>query len=163
MFRHAKSDWSADYGDDLSRPLSQRGLRAAKTMGRFLARTAQLPDSAATSPAVRAERTLQLAMEAGGWSCPVRVRQALYGGVEELLEEVRAEPANTAVLLVVGHEPTWSEAASRLIGGGLLRVPTAAMLRIDFEVDRWANLGAGTGQLAWLVTPKLLSDKHEEP
>ena len=129
-------------------------------MGRFLARAGQVPDAAITSPAVRAHDTLRLAMDAGGWSCPVRTADPLHGGgVAELLAEVRNEPATTDVLLAVGHEPTWSEAASAFIGGGEVRLPTAALARIDFDVDGWGEVGPGTGVLVWSVVPRLLAGR----
>jgi phosphohistidine phosphatase len=158
LFRHGKSDWDADYpGGDAARPLAHRGRKAAKRMGKFLARAGQPPDAAITSPAVRAESTLRLAMEGGGWSCPVRTAATLYdGGFSGLLAEVRKEPATTDVLLAVGHEPTWSEAVSAFIGGGEVDLPTAAMARIDFDVDGWDEVGSATGVLVWIVVPRLL-------
>jgi hypothetical protein len=30
------------------------------------------------------------------------------------------------------------------------------MARIDFDVDRWDEVGPGTGVLAWIVVPRLL-------
>jgi phosphohistidine phosphatase len=159
LFRHGKSDWDADYpGGDAARPLARRGRKAAKTMGRFLARAGQVPDAAITSPAERAEDTLRLAMDGGGWTCPTRTADPLYGGgVSDLLGEIRNEPATTDVLLAVGHEPTWSEAVSAFIGGGAVRLPTAAMARIDFDVDRWGEVGPGAGVLVWSVVPRLLA------
>jgi phosphohistidine phosphatase len=158
LFRHGKSDWDADYpGGDAARPLAPRGRKAAKRMGKFLARAGQAPDAAITSPAVRAEDTLRLATEGGDWTCPVRTAAPLYdGGVSGLLSEVRNEPATTDVLLAVGHEPTWSEAVSAFMGGGAVDLPTAAMARIDFDVGGWGEVGPGTGVLAWIVVPRLL-------
>jgi phosphohistidine phosphatase len=157
LLRHAKSDWHADYGDDSGRPLNRRGQKAAKAMGQFLAGAEPLPDAAITSPAVRAADTLRLAMKAGGWSCPVRTASGLYGaGVSGLVAEIRKEPIATQVLLAVGHEPTWSEATTAFIGGGRVRFPTAALVRVDFDVDRWEDVAPDTGVLAWLVTPRSL-------
>jgi phosphohistidine phosphatase len=163
LFRHGKSDWDADYpGGDAARPLARRGQKAAKRMGKFLARAGQVPDAAITSPAVRAEDTLRLAMEGGGWSCPLRIAASLYdGGVSGLLAEVRGEPATTDVLLAVGHEPTWSEAVSAFMGGGEVDLPTAAMARIDFDVDGWDAVSPGTGVLGWIVVPRLLAGSGE--
>jgi phosphohistidine phosphatase len=163
LFRHGKSDWDADYpGGDAARPLARRGQKAAKRMGKFLARAGQAPDAAITSPAVRAEDTLRLAMEGGGWTCPVRVAATLYhGGLPGLLAEVRKEPATTDVLLAVGHEPTWSEAVSALIGGGQVGLPTAAMARIDFDVDGWDEVAPRRGALGWIVVPRLLAGSGE--
>jgi phosphohistidine phosphatase len=163
LFRHGKSDWDADYpGGDAARPLAHRGRKAAKRMGKFLARAGQAPDAAITSPAVRAEDTLRLAMEGGGWSCPVRIAAPLYdGGLSGLLAEIRAEPATTDVLLAGGHAPTWSEAVSAFMGGGDVDLPTAAMARIDFDVDGWDEVSPGTGVLGWIVVPRLLAGSGE--
>jgi len=163
LFRHGKSDWDADYpGGDAARPLAHRGRKAAKRMGKFLARAGQAPDAAITSPAVRAEDTLRLAMEGGGWNCPVRIAAPLYdGGLSGLLSEIRGEPPTTDVLLAVGHEPTWSEAVSAFMGGGQVDLPTAAMARIDFDVDGWGEVSPGTGVLGWIVVPRLLAASGE--
>lgn len=158
LLRHAKSDWNADYGDDRSRPLKGRGRKAANTIGRFLATADQIPDAAITSPALRAADTLRLAMTAGDWSCPVRTAAGLYGaGMSGLIAEIRAESMDTELLLAVGHEPVWSDAIATLIGGGRLRFPTAALARIDFDLDRWQDVAPDTGVLSWVVTPRLLS------
>jgi phosphohistidine phosphatase len=158
LLRHGKSDWEADYADDRARPLARRGRKAAKTIGQFLAHAQQVPDAAITSPALRAEDTLRLAMKAGGWTCPVRAAAGLYGaGVSGLLEEIRTEPASTGLLLAVGHEPTWSDAITAFIGGGTVRFPTAAVARVDFDVERWVDVRSGTGELAWIVPPRLLA------
>jgi phosphohistidine phosphatase len=164
LFRHGKSDWAADSGeDDRLRPLARRGRKAAARMGRFMARAGQIPDAAIVSPARRAEQTLRLAMEAGGWTCRVRSVEALYGGgVNGLLAEINREPATTSILVAVGHEPTWSETASLLIGGGRLRFPTAAVARLDFNVDRWDEVGPGTGILTWMMVPRLLTGRGSD-
>jgi len=128
-------------------------------MGRFLGLTGDVPDAAITSPALRATETLRLAMEAGGWSCPVRSRESLLGDVRSVIEEIRAELTATEVLIVVGHEPTWSETAEFLIGGGSLRLPTGALARIDLDIDEWTDVGPASGQLSWLVVPRLFPKK----
>jgi len=158
IFRHAKSDWSQDYdGPDIDRPLAKRGRKAAKLAGRFLGDTGSVPDSVICSPAARARATLALACEAREWESAVRESAALYeGGVQGLVGEVRAEPATTRLLMVVGHEPTCSETISFLIGGGLVRMPTAALARVELPVDDWSEVGPGTGVLSWLVVPRLI-------
>jgi phosphohistidine phosphatase len=157
LLRHAKSDWSRTE-DDRDRPLAPRGRRGARSVGKFLARAGQTPDLAITSPAVRATETLRLAIEAGGWSFPVRESERLYGGgVQDLIDELRACSGSMSLVLAIGHEPTWSEAAAVLTGGSDIRMPTAAVCRIDFEVLGWPDVGGGAGVLAWLVTPRLLA------
>jgi phosphohistidine phosphatase len=158
VFRHSKSDWSADYGgSDLDRPLAKRGRKAAKVAGRFLADTDAVPDAVICSPALRARATLALACEAREWDSSVRESAALYdGGLEGLLGEVRKEPETTQVLMVIGHEPTCSETVGFLIGGGRVRMPTAALARVELLVDDWGEVAQGTGVLSWLVVPRLM-------
>ncbi len=157
VFRHSKSDWSADHGGaDLDRPLAKRGRKAARAAGRFLAST-EVPDSVICSPALRARATLAFAGEARDWEWSVRESRALYDeGVEGLIAEIGREPETTRLLMVVGHEPTCSQTVSLLIGGGLVRMPTAALARIDLLVDEWSEVGPGTGVLSWLVVPRVI-------
>lgn len=115
-----------------------------------------MPDGAICSPAVRVVETLERAMAAGKWECAVRESDRLYAyGLDALVSEIRLEADATDVLLVVGHEPTCSEAVAHLIGGGQVRMATGALARVDFDVS-WFDLDASTGVLRWLVTPRLL-------
>ncbi len=157
LLRHGKSDWDAPWGDDHERPLARRGQRAAELVGRFLSATGELPQAVVTSSAVRARTTVETAAAAGGWQCPVRVRRDLYGAAPEVLLSVIHDADEDAdTLLLAGHEPVWSQTASRLVGGGSLRVVTAALVCVGFEVESWAEVEFGRGTLLWLVPPKLL-------
>jgi phosphohistidine phosphatase len=156
LFRHGKSDWDAAYGADHERPLANRGKEAARCMGRVLSQIGQIPDLAVSSSAVRARDTLQLAAQAGRWPCPMRIESALYGsaagGVLAWFKTLKDKPGS---LLLTGHEPTWSELAGRLVGEARVRVPTGAMLRIEFDAANWQQIEFGSGELRWLLPPKL--------
>ena len=157
IFRHAKSDWNTPYAFDHDRPLSRRGVAAAKRMGRFLDRLGQVPDQVISSSAVRAWRTVELAAQAGAWPCPLEATDDLYDTTsDEMLEIIRGCSDTNSRLLVAGHQPTCSTLAGRLIGSGQIRFPTAAMARIDLPRDRWGSVRWGGGRLVWFVTPKLL-------
>ena len=156
LFRHGKSDWNANFSSDHERPLANRGKESALCMGRLLSQTGQIPQLAVSSSALRARATLQLAVRAGRWQCPMRVEDALYGNsVDGILNWIKSLDDDPESLLLTGHEPTWSELAGRLIGKGAVRVPTATMLRIDFEIESWRQISYGRGQLKWLIPPKL--------
>jgi phosphohistidine phosphatase len=162
LFRHGKSDWDARYGSDHERPLANRGTEAAICMGRLLSEAGQTPGLAVSSSAVRARTTLELAAKAGDWQCPVRIVDVLYGSsAERTLNWIRALDENPESLLLTGHEPTWSELAGRLVGDAEIRVPTGAMLRIDFETQSWRNIDFGLGQLKWLMPPKLVCGSRD--
>jgi phosphohistidine phosphatase len=125
-------------------------------MGRFLTGAGEVPDLALSSPAVRAERTLELAVRSGGWNCQVEVRPALYGDRDDVLGVVRSVPDSFSSVLLVGHEPAWSTLACLLTGANEIRLPTASMLRLVLELGRWRDVGAGTARIEWLVIPRLL-------
>ena len=160
LLRHGKSDWSADYAADADRPLKGRGRKAAKQMGRFLAHTDQRPDAVVTSPAVRAHDTARRCAEAGDFSGhPFEIDRELYfGGTGPLLAALQRQPGAHESVMLVGHEPVWSAACAAFMGGGDVRFVTAALARIDFEADHWADIRFGAGELAWFLPPRLLRD-----
>lgn len=158
LFRHGKSDWNADFSQDHDRPVAERGIKAAKAMGKLLAAADAVPDSVVSSSAVRAETTLKLAAAAGGWQCPIRVTADLYEAtIPQVMQVIHAESDDHQSLMLVGHEPTWSTLTSHLIGGGVVRVPTAAVVGLEFDVTAWQQVIAGRGMLLWLLPPKLFT------
>ncbi|MEB3252648.1 MAG: histidine phosphatase family protein [Cyanobacteriota bacterium] len=158
FFRHGKSDWQVSSGVDRDRPLAPRGVAAAQAMGRLLTTLDAQPDHAITSPAVRAHSTLELAREAGQWSCTVAVSADLYeASPEQVLGVIRGQSDRHQRLLLVGHQPTWSETISWLMGGGQVEVPTATLVCLDLQTDTWPQVTSGQAVLLWLLPPKLLS------
>ncbi len=157
--RHAKSDWGAAFDGDHERPLSVRGLKAARRIGRFLTEAGAVPDLVLSSTAVRAVATAELAAEAGRWSCEIVTRRDLYAtDPGTVLDVVQAVENGVERLLIAGHEPTWSTLVSWLIGGGRVRMPTAAVACLDLPHGGWMDLAPATCVLRWLVTPKSLDE-----
>ena len=157
LLRHGKSDWDADYDGDHARPLADRGQKGARKVGRFVTTARIVPDRAITSSAVRARETLATAAEAGGWTGPARVTDALYeASPEAVLREIQSEPEDADTVVVVGHEPTWSGLVSLLIGGGRVQMKTAAVAQVEVEVETWADVRPGRGSLALLLPPRAL-------
>jgi phosphohistidine phosphatase len=157
LFRHAKSNWSADYEGDHERPLQKRGRKAAKAMGRFLATTRIHPDLVVSSSAVRARRTAELAMSAGDWNAVLEITPALYGtDVADVVGLLGEMPPDCDTVVLVGHEPTWSATVAFLGGGGVVRMPTAAMACLDADVTSWSEIDSASAVLRWLVTPKIV-------
>lgn len=155
VMRHAKSDWDAG-ADDHERPLAERGVKSARRVGRFLARAEMVPELVISSTAVRARTTAELAAEAGGWGCPIERTGTFYDtDPGSVIAEIAAREAPPR-LMVIGHDPTWSELVSLLAGGGAVRLPTAAVACLELPIDSWQAVAPGKGRLVWLVVPKLL-------
>ncbi len=158
LFRHGKSDWDADFRSDHERPLNGRGTRAARLMGKLLARTGEQPTLVVSSTATRAATTAQLAMKAGNWHAEYRRDRGLYAASpSSMLEYIRQLPDHHGSIMLVGHEPTWSGLVSAFTGAQA-RMPTAAMACIRFSVGRWHDLRFGGGELLWLLKPRLFEN-----
>jgi phosphohistidine phosphatase len=151
--RHAKSDWDADYGSDHDRPLNERGVRSARSMGRVLAAHELEPQVVISSTALRAKTTAQLAIEEGGWEAELRLDSTLYESGPEDVLAVGASAPEVSRLMMVGHQPTWSMLVAELTGERV-EMKTATVAVIDFEMDSWAGLRLGKGTLSRVLDPK---------
>ena len=157
LFRHGKSDWNTNAGSDHERPLSKRGERDSITMGQFIATSGQIPDYIISSSANRARTTVEIASSEGEWDSPISISDALYcAHNNSVLEVIREVPEKYASVMLVGHDPAWSDLASHFIGGGDIQLKTASMACIDFEIVTWDEVDYGLGVLAWFLQPKLL-------
>ena len=96
-------------------------------------------------------------MQAGDWGCPVESTPRLYGASAKEVLDVLAERSDEESILIVGHEPTWSE-VTHLLTGASIRMATATLAAIDFEFRSWSSIQPGAGQLALVVPPRLLTD-----
>jgi len=158
LYRHGKSDWGAAYGSDHDRPLAQRGIKSAKTMGKLLSKSKQIPELAITSTALRAKQTLDISIQAGEWKCDVIENKKLYNdSIEIIFDIIKSVSEDYSSVILVGHEPKWSSLAKNMIGGGEVVFKTTTMARIDFEVENWKEIALGTGVLIWLYQPSFFT------
>jgi len=158
LFRHAKADWSNASVPDQKRPLTNRGIRASRIMGEYLAAIDQVPPLVLTSSAKRARDTVDLARRQGHWHCEQRVEPGLYTFEDaDLLEAIQGLRDVPPRLMITGHEPALSGLAGNLLGEARLRMPTGCMARLDLDVDDWSDATTGCAELRWLMPPKLLT------
>jgi len=158
LLRHAKSSWAEPGLADFDRPLNERGLRAAPLVGRFLRRRKIRPDLVLSSPAERARRTAALVSEAAVLDAPTRYDERIYEATPEALVEVVSQVEEGAdEVLLVGHNPGMEELII-LLAGERRPMPTAALARVELEVEKWSKVRAGSGRLELHVTPRELED-----
>jgi phosphohistidine phosphatase len=156
LLRHGKSKRGPEYETDFERPLAKRGKRDAERMGAFLAERDLLPDLILSSPAERARATAERCAEAAGCLDVVRYERSLYfGGDEAYLELLWALEDTVARVLFVAHNPD-IEAVVETLGHRYVRMPTAALARIDCDAERWADLFNASRRLAWVQYPREL-------
>jgi len=97
--------------DDAARQLTEKGERQAGAAGRALAALGVSIEVCLTSPKLRAERTARIACEPLG--IPVEIAEQLRGGRFDAL----ALTAGRGDVLLVGHEPDFSNSVAELTGG----------------------------------------------
>jgi len=131
---------------DADRELTARGERQALAAGEGLARLGVEFAACYTSPKVRARDTARLACRALNIE-PVEI-ETLGNGFsrDDALELVYAH-GDEARVLVVGHEPSFSQVVHDLTGG-----------RIDFKKGGVAavEVARGSGELLLLLRPREL-------
>jgi phosphohistidine phosphatase len=108
LLRHGEAEHGG--GDDAARRLTEKGERQARVAGLALAELGAGIDACLASPKVRAYETARLACEALG--IEVEVAEALRGGPFDALDLA----AGRGEILLVGHEPDFSEEVGRLTG-----------------------------------------------
>ena len=153
LLRHAKSDWDAEYDLDHDRPLSRRGERSARLMGRLTRGLDLTPDLVISSTAVRARTTAHLAAEAGDWNCPIRLEVDLYGSGPDAVIRAAAEAPDVARLMLIGHQPTWSIVLG-VLTGVRAEMKTASLAVVEVATDVWSQLPYTQGTLASIHHPR---------
>jgi phosphohistidine phosphatase len=132
-------------------PSAERQGPAAVEAARRSSRGDRIRD--VTSPKVRAEQTADLVGER--LDASVTVDDRLGGGFDlETLDELLTDVGDPERIIVVGHDPDFSETLSALCGPQL-EMKKGAFARI--EVER--PLRAGHGTLRWLLPPDALKDR----
>jgi phosphohistidine phosphatase len=156
LLRHGKSKRGPQYATDYERPLAGRGKRDAYRMGEFLVEREIVPHLILSSPAERARQTALRCVEAADYQGELRFQESLYfsgeGAYLELLWEL---DDSLGSVLFVGHNPD-IESLVETFCNRYVRMPTAALVRIDLDVESWADVYEGGGKLAWVQLPREL-------
>lgn len=164
LFRHAKSGWDDPVSRDFDRPINARGRRGAELMGRWMRSERIGFDLLISSPAVRCVETIEhFATGYGETMAPMWDKRVYLASSAGLLEVVQDAPDSADTILLCGHNPGFEDLVLLLVpegaDGGLRdsveeKFPTAALAEIRFDVDHWADVDAGKGQLAWFRRPR---------
>jgi len=169
LLRHAKSSWNDSVARDFDRPLNKRGHRAARTVGEEMRAQGLEFDAVIASPAARVVETL--ADVARGYGRPISAAfdERIYlAPVTTLLEVIHEADDGADRLLIVGHNPgletmalmlTEGDEGNRLRSDLADKYPTGTIAEIAFAVERWSEIGRGTGRLKRFIRPRDLDSQ----
>ncbi len=154
IMRHAKSSWDSDAVDDHSRPLNARGRADAPRMGARLAELGWQPDTVLSSDSKRTTETYERLSCAFDAPPEARFTRALYHAGIRQLQPVLAELGEDATtVLVLGHNPGWSAAAS-WFSGTRIEMTTANAVLLTSTAATWSEAVMGEWALHEWIQPK---------
>ena len=152
LLRHAHAGDPMKWeGSDFDRPLSAKGRDQAERMGTLLAALGFDPDAVVTSPRLRARETADL------FAGHLGIRPVIDDRLAEMLspavvDGILTDAGDPTSVVLVGHDPDFSETLGLLTGALDIEMRKGAMARIDIA----RPLAAGTGILRWLLPPELI-------
>ena len=146
----------AQWPDDTQRPLTDKGRKVQRDVGRFLRKRDLAPQLVLTSPWLRAMQTAEILVEASRVAQPPVPCDALATDPDlvRLADDVGQQPPE-AIVALVGHSPWMEELAALLLEGsesGLrMDFPKSGVMGIELE-----GLAPGAGELRFFVRPKMV-------
>ena len=156
LFRHGPAGQrdASIWANDSLRPLTGKGARRTEAAARGLRRQSTRWDLVLTSPYRRARETADIVarvlscdrLEEGSELEPDGDRAALF-------RRLQGE-ADSARIVLVGHEPSLGEILGELCAGpgAYLPLRKAGAACVEFDAD----VAPGSGRLRWLLQPRQL-------
>jgi phosphohistidine phosphatase len=145
ILRHAKSSWNHPDLSDHDRPLNDRGERDAPEMALRIQTSGIRPSLILSSTAIRAWTTAKAV--AKQISYPIEFLQRderLYlADVQTIIEVLKQQDVGFNNILLVGHNPGFTEFANFLVPGLAGNIPTCGLVSVTLDLEDW-DLQAGT-------------------
>ena len=155
ILRHGEAQPRSKDVAEADRKLTPQGRDDVERVSR-LARAAKVqPDLVLSSPYARARQTAEVAIQAfERLKSPLQETPALLpgGSPKQVWKEIKSH-AGSRQLLLVGHEPQFSELVAYLLASPTLRLDLKKGALVRIRMDQLA--GEPHGELKWVLTPGL--------
>jgi len=142
---------------DSARPLTPEGEEKMRSVAKGINRLGLTFDLILSSPCIRARRTAEILAEALKASDRLKLSSAVAPEADprELMRELNRYRLKLDSIVLVGHEPAFSELISTLISGGpgtRLDMKKAGLCKLTAASLRYGQCAT----LEWLLTPRQL-------
>ncbi len=155
LMRHAKSSWDSSAPSDHARPLNGRGRADAPKVAAELVSHGWTPDEVVGSDSVRTRETWSRMRPVIGAELPETWDRTLYHAGLVQLRAAAAGWPDVGTLLVLGHNPGWSHAATALAGRPISMTTGNAALLVGAGAT-WADALQSSWELEAWIQPREL-------
>ena len=161
IVRHAKSV-PFGYDDDFHRDLTDRGVLDADKISSRMKDEGIIPDLVMASPAVRTMHTATLFCRNLGYNLrSIRQEIAFYEAAttQDYIDVIQDLPEDVQTVFIVGHNPSVYYLVYNLVKHFTSDMPTCSTVGIDFPVNKWTEVEAQGGKVAFQYVPKEMEAK----
>lgn len=153
VLRHGKAKLPAHFKSDFERTLSRKGNAQVNQIGYILKEQNHNIGQLISSGALRTTETTEIINYYLAVS-NVSFDDELYLSDRTIIQKKIAEKAKEKTLMIVGHNFGISDFVNYLADENLV-LSTAMLVELNFELDSWSELGAGTGSIKQLIEPQV--------
>ncbi|PJZ69985.1 phosphohistidine phosphatase [Leptospira perolatii] len=149
LIRHSKSDWETKFSSDKERPLSDRGIKNAKSLRKYIEKFEFFVDLAFISSSKRTTDTYRILTKNLSISKQAKVSDEIYEfeALDFIKMLQRIDEKKSSVLLL-GHNPSLEDLANMLVVGSDSRTPsifskfpTSSFLSLSLDSESWEDAG----------------------
>lgn len=162
ILRHAKAAPDAPSGEDHDRPLAEKGVQQAESLGKYMTQQAISPQQVWCSTAMRTQQTWQHVQMASGIDPAVSYESSLYHiSLPQALQKLEAADEDIERLLWIGHNPTLHELCLHFAEGDesenthrlMQKFPPCSFAEFHFD-GNWAEIQNADINFARFIIPK---------
>jgi len=149
--RHGKASLMMGSDTDFKRVLKDRGVEESKHVGTSLKKMIGNVDLVISSSAVRAKHTAEIISKELDYSIEkIQLEPSLYeSGIEDALLILKQIKSSKRKVLLVGHNPTWSNLVNLFQPNFVAGLRTADVAVITFELPDWESIHPLSGELLY--------------
>ena len=156
IVRHAKSSWESPESDDLNRPIIENGIKKTRKVIDFLLKENAKVDVIVSSHAKRALETAYLFAQSFNFTpSEIIINHNIYECDEEsIMSEVYALPNDKNNVMLIGHNPTFTQFANIFLDKKIDFLPTSSVISISFDTDQWEKIESSIKRVNFVAFPK---------
>lgn len=151
LARHGKTHSSSIDGSDFKRDLKEKGIEQSHVVGKGIQKMIGEVDLLISSSANRAIQTAKILSKEFGYAKElIQIEDSIYESrKEDALDVIKKIGSDHKVVVMVGHNPTWSELVHVLQPKLTQGLRTSDLAVIKLNIDQWKDIHPMSGELLY--------------